>query len=668
MPIENRFDEEEEKLIITLYDLRRGLDTTSSPIAIAEGHVPGIQNMNIDGGFPTRIGGSTLHDTSMDTEDGNAAIWFARYTPAASGGTARYLWGERDGTVRYWNAAGDVSVHVFQHLSTYSAGDWSSHVEFADYLIVSDTTNGNWKWNDSTYLPVGAKSIATMESGEDSQWANETAETTTIVGGIQSYKTGNIAAGGDLTLTFTPTANINFATPLLSATNYTVANSKLGFFVRTDNASEFEEAVSSVVITDGSAATLTEVATGWIDQATGSAVVLADDTWFRVELPLTDMTDSGSFDLTDVDTIAFKFSNDNGAAETIECFIDQCYLIYTTTIPAGAINEQYRNMFLTSASTANPSEVNYSKISAPDEWDAAAILPISDNDGQNVTGFHNYFDQMVVTKDNSIHTLAVKTTGTTYPSYTWGTRRVTTEHGCSSHRTLLEAAGRLYMLWQQSIYVFEGLGTKKISYIVDPTLEDRAQATLDEAVMAQLRDQNLIFLWWPGTGDGTNANSLMYNHQEQAFLAGSGQVMAIAETVFDTGIEYLVTCDESGNFLAQDTGTDFNGSTITAFVTMPWVSGGRNEEMKSWDEVLVQYQTNTGNLIAEYRIADHPREFDAASYTTASTIAMDAAGNLGRVFVGTNSRWIQFRFRTAGAAVSIYWPVVIKATPLGVTY
>jgi len=90
--------------------------------------------------------------------------------------------------------------------------------------------------------------------------------------------------------------------------------------------------------------------------------------------------------------------------------------------------------------------------------------------------------------------------------------------------------------------------------------------------------------------------------------------------------------------------------------------------MKMWDEVEVLYQTNTGSLVVDYRVAQHPREFDAASFVTAGTINMAAVGELGRIRVGARSRWIQFRLTTVDAYYTLYLPFIIYATPLSQVY
>jgi len=110
MPIQQRKNKEDGSIETLFTEMRRGVDARSGPMELGEGFLPDCQNININGGFPKRLTGSIIHDTSMITESTQEPIWFDRYNPGS--GTARYLWGERDGEVFYWNAAGNALVQL----------------------------------------------------------------------------------------------------------------------------------------------------------------------------------------------------------------------------------------------------------------------------------------------------------------------------------------------------------------------------------------------------------------------------------------------------------------------------------------------------------------------------------------------------------------------------
>jgi len=145
--------------------------------------------------------------------------------------------------------------------------------------------------------------------------------------------------------------------------------------------------------------------------------------------------------------------------------------------------------------------------------------------------------------------------------------------------------------------------------------------------------------------------------------------MALAEQVFESGVEYLLTVEGgTGIVRRQDSGADYAGTSITARVAFPWVSAETPDQLKYWSEVYVPYETNTGSLLVEYRVADHPREMNAASYVTAGTINQAIAEEHGRVFIGERSVWIQLRLSTVGARMTVFPPVLLVGQMLGAAF
>jgi hypothetical protein len=459
-------------------------------------------------------------------------------------------------------------------------------------------------------------------------------------------------------MTLTPATALNLVAGLILARTYNTTTDRISFQVNLSVAANLDTALSYVRFGDVADANYFQaLASTWGTLANG---------WNLVRIARSDFTTTGAPNWNSIAKVTFFV--DAVAGQNVTAIFDDVYVMYNaaSTMPAGQVCASWKNIVVTGRPDANPSDLNYSKVSAPDEYDANAVLPVDANDGAVVTGLHPYYDQLIVTKDNTVLSLAVRLEGTTYPSYTFGLKRITIEHGCSSHRSLVEAAGRVFMWWRSGIFEFVGIGTRKISYRVDPTLGDIESSRFYQVTGANRRDLNQVFYWWPASGATQNTRHIRYDYQEDAFLQGANQTMALVERVFDAGVEYLLTAGYTGRILRQDSGTSFDGTAITAFVTTPWVSGGKPDEVKSWLELLFQYQTQTsGSVTVEYRLADHTRQFDAATYVTAVTVDQSVSGEFGRVFIGDQSRWIQVRFRTVGALNTTYWPVIIKAVPTG---
>jgi hypothetical protein len=274
---------------------------------------------------------------------------------------------------------------------------------------------------------------------------------------------------------------------------------------------------------------------------------------------------------------------------------------------------------------------------------------------------------LVIFKGQSIHALLGRVGDETYPDYDFNLVRVTLEHiGCTSHRSIVEANRVLVFFDRGEIYAYSGAGgIQKISYLVDPTLANFEPSRTEFTVGTVRYALNQVWWWWTPTGGTQNTNWIRYDYVLDAFISGGQQSVAAAHSFVETDEEILLTGGYTGRILRQDRGSTFDGTTITAYFDTPWLSGGRQNEAKLWKEVQVLHDTATGSLIVEYRIADHPREFDAAVFVNPVSVDLSAAEDYGRVFIGERSRWLQLRFRTEGGNIPIQPPIKIIAAFLG---
>lgn len=653
MPIQVTRDERTGRIKIVIAGRFQGLDTESPPMNLLPEHFPGIQNMNLPGGIPVRMDGFALHDTTMTLA--TTPTLLARRTPTS--GTAEYVGATEGGQVYVWDAAGNSWISLRRGLST-TAGLWWSHTQIADYLVIANPTDGIYKYDGTRLIPLGAKYIADMESDESTWAGSGSFDTTTVREGLRSRLL--TSTGAAVTSTLTPATAWNLIDGLLEAKDYNTTTDRISFYVNIDNTANLDTTNTFIRFGDVADANYFQLpASAWGTLANG---------WNLIRIARSSFTTTGAPVWSNL--AKMTLSVDATGATTVNVYWDDVYTIYAavSVMPAVQIVTTWKNMVLGARSDAEPSTVFYSRVSGPDEFDELASIPIQEADGDETTGLHPYYNQVFVTKDNTCHSISGSVAGTIYPNYNLETILVTTEHGGSSHRALAEAVGRIYVWWRGEIHRYNGTGTEKVSKKIDPTLATVNMARLPYVVGARRRVLNQIFWYYSDGSDSTNQDGIRYDFIEDAFLPTEGQSMALAEQVFDADVEYLLTAEYDGDIMRQDSGSDFAGTAITSFVTLQWLSAQSPDEVKIWEEVFVPYQTNTGSLIVEYRVASHPREFDAAAYTTAGTIDMAVTGELGRVFIGERSRWIQIRLRTVGAAWTQYVPIVVTAFPTGAMF
>lgn len=634
MPIQVERNEQDPQQFQVLYaGPWRGLDTKSAPMSIQDGLLPAIQNMDLPAGTPTRIDGHDLHAASFDTGTSVPSL-LARYIPVT--GSASYITADESGQVYSHATGGGAPTIIRRGLSTTS-GVWWSDVQIGDYLVIANETDGNYKWDGTRLLPLGAKYAADMESDETT-WTGGSTNTTDVREGTQS-RSLTAAGGGTADMNLQPATARDLLSGLLEAADYNTTTDRMSFFVNLDTAVNLDLTTSYIRFGNAAdTAYFQALASTWGTLANG---------WNLVRVARSSFTTTGAPNWNTIAKISFHI--DANPAVSVVAIFDDVYVIYraTAVMPNVQMLAQWKNILFGAVN----SDLNFSEVGAPDEYTDTALFPVDQNDGTEVTSLHAFYNQVMIGKDNSLHSLTGTVAGTVYPNFNFELLRITTEHGVSSHRAVIEAKGGLYLWWRGEIHRYNGTGTEKVSTQIDPTLATVNMARLRYIVGARRRVLNQIGWWYSDGSATTNASALVYDYAVDGFITRAGQAMVLAKTVFESDIEYLLTAEYDGEIMRQDFTADFDGTGIVAIVTYPWTAAGDPDKLKAWAEANIPYQTFTGNLTVQYRVANHPREFDAASFATAGTIDQAVTGELGRAFIGERGRWFQLRLTTTNA----YW-------------
>jgi len=512
----------------------KGIATNTSPTMHLENHIPDLTNVDIPGGVPTRMDGHALHTASQTLPAGTEPTLMAVRYPS-SGATPEEVFAGRDGHVYVWTGSAFVSLR--RGLSTTTSVWWSS-TQLADYLLISNPTDGNFKWDGTRLLPLGAKYIADMEiTAGEATWAGSgVTETTTVKEGVESRKL--TSTGAAVSMTLTPTTAWDLVNGLLQALDYTTAD-YINFWVNIDDTTKLDTATTYIRFGNtGDTVYFQLTAANWGTLANG---------WNQIHVLKSAFTATGAADWA---TIAkMTITTDATGANTVVTIYDDVYMIYASVMPACQVIVTWKNMAIGMSTTANPSDFHYSKVSAPDEWNASAVFPISQNDGQNITGAHPFYNQVVIGKDNSVHSVGGTVAGTIYPNYNLEHILITTEHGCSSHRSMVEAGNKVYMAWRNEIHRYIGTGTEKVSYKVDTIVDDVNKARLVQIVAARYRTKNELWFTRPITGSTTNNAILKYNYIEDAFVRGVGMAFVLLTTRYVSGVETLLAAEYDGDIM-----------------------------------------------------------------------------------------------------------------------
>lgn len=624
-----------------------GLYSRDTPTAVPDGFLPDVSNMDLPSGVLESMTGSTLFATGMALT--GTPTMLATYYSAT--GTPTYLGANTAGEVYSWT--GSAWAYLRRGLSTSTL--WWSDEQVGNILAIANKNDGIWKYDGTRLLPIGAKHMADMEAAET--WAGSgSADTTNVRQGTQSRKL--TSTGAAVTMTYTPGTALNLTDGIgPTARDYTTSD-LVKFRVYLDTATGLD--TTNTYLRCGNSADTVYyqlAASGWGSLAAG---------WNQVSVAKSAFAATGSPNWNSIAKITVSLDTSSG---TINASFDDLYMVYASTMPACAVVTSFKNMLVGCNDTSGTSNVNFARVSGPDDWDSLATFPVAEDNGDAIVGARKSYDQIIVIKDQSAHSVYATVSGTTYPAYRFAQSPITSAYGGASHRSLVEAdGGKLFWWTSEDIVMYDGTTVQKLSSPIDPTVTPEP-TRLWSITGGRLRAENQ--LWWAYTpsGGSTNTKVLRYDYVQQAWLPATGQTLELLENVISGGQDLLLSMTSTGRVLQQNSGTDFDGSSITASFDLPWLSGPDPERMVRWQEALVGFANGTGQITVKYRTANHPREMAGASYATAQTLTLSSGSEMGRVFLGARSRWVQIQIiNVSGAAFQVLPPVTVQAVLLPQRY
>jgi len=624
---------------------------------------------NVDS-YLERVPGYSLLDTTMDALDDAAPQAFGQRR--GSDGTDAFVIIQDDGVVARWDASGNAWVQLAEGIG--ASGQWWSVLQEIDYLIFSNPTYGNWKYDGTNFLPLGAKIINNAEATTDWAVAGDLlnlATSTTNKFGVNALTADALLLDEEGTFIYDPTT-LNANTGLLEADDYT-EDDRLTFWFRCSDVSTLDTTATLFRIETSTGNDFDVPLSAWTDED-GTVITPVDNTWHRVTHIISSGTEAGTYDHTSLDLFEVTFNTDGTGGCSV--FIDQVCMQYkaANTMPGLRATTVWKDVFFGGRDSSNTARIHFAKAGGSDFYSNLAFTDVNAEDGNPITALHRYFNQVFIGKENSIHSLGGSIAGTVYPNYNFEVLDITTEHGVDSHRAVVEADNRLFFPWQNRFFMYDGTNTQEIGEDVINTMGDYEETLLEDKLGAYNRRTKEIWQLWPGNGDTTNTHLVKYDLRTKGFLGPHDDSEALAlqwlTVVFDAGRQKLVGIDTAGDIMWVDDfttpATDFDGTAIVAIIRFPWTSAGKPMERKIWQETLFNFDTeSSGSLTIAYRIADHPREMKAASFTTATTLDLTATGNLGWAHIGDSSRWIQLQVTTSAVAFDLALPVHLTCVPLG---
>lgn len=650
-----------------------GIDRYSGDTKLFKGHVPFMQNMHLEFGVPRPVNGFSLLDTGQDAEDDATPLGAGQLIEAD--GTETYVQVQADGVVNRWDSAGNAWIHLHTFPTT-PTGQFNTQ-DIEDTLVFVNPGSGNWKYDGTNWLPLGSKIINTAEATTD--WALTGAGQTglavsavTFTFGLNSLTFDPMLLNEVATLTYDP-ATLNVDTGIALARAYT-EDDRLEFWVRFTDASSIDTATTLVRIETTPGNDFDIAASAWTDE-TGAVITLADNTWHRVSVVISSGTEAGTYDHTTVDNIQFVFDTNGTGGTTV--FLDQVYMAYNagSTMPGVATVAVWEGILWGAGATVtgdDPANLHFSNTQAPDEYNALAFFNVDSRDGGGIAGIRRFFNQLFVGKESSIHSLGGSSSGQVYPNFNYEILDITREHGCDGHRAIAEANRKLWFTWHGEFYEYDGNGTKEISDPISNDFDDTNFSLTTSIMLQYWHKRREIWGYYAGAGDTFNIKRFRFDPYEGVYVEAIDDSAALQVQIMFVGSESnddrFVGIDSAGDWMRLDdpSATDFDGTAITQIYRLPWADADRPEWVKYWGDLYVAFDFLTsGTITVQVRTADHPKDFDAAAFTTITTLDTDDTAEGGWVQLSQTSRFIQIQFTATAVQFSLQYPITFEATPIG---
>ena len=187
----------------------------------------------------------------------------------------------------------------------------------------------------------------------------------------------------------------------------------------------------------------------------------------------------------------------------------------------GGINPSYLDIFNNQLALAGiatqPSNVYLSDIGNPEVIQSDSFFEVRTNDGDVITGLKAYFNQLIIFKKYSFHSLA----GTDFSNFQL--TQLSSEYGAISNRAICQWEQKLWFLDQKGICEYNGANIGIISQKMEDTFKCMNQmAAPTNAIMVHVKDKNEVWCAIPTNGSFVNNTIVIYDYISDAWRLRQG--------------------------------------------------------------------------------------------------------------------------------------------------
>lgn len=271
----------------------------------------------------------------------------------------------------------------------------------------------------------------------------------------------------------------------------------------------------------------------------------------------------------------------------------------------------------------------YSKLGYPESWDPENEEPVSEDDGELITGLHSVGGVLLIYKTSSVHGLYGD------DPKSWYLRLLDADTGCTSHRSIVTVEGRTYW-WSQrgpvqlrmESQTADPIGFALIGETLSSTVLNHGQ--FHRVVCAPDYANQRVVFGVADVGETRQTRLLPFSYRLQRWESDKWDPMdaaSLAEYRASTDIGYMVLGNYAGEVLKFDSATNdgvpsgtVSGSFVQSGTTLSVLTDALATFLTSGNglkERKVTLQTASGEWVARARIASNT----GTALTLASTIS-----------------------------------------------
>lgn len=618
--------------VLAIEDLSKGLNVFDTASKVGQGYYVDAENMTLTNKTPETVGGLTKFNTTA-APNSEVIAWFEPYTTGT--GATTMLVATEAGTLYKYTLSSDTWATLLQGLST-SNFIWS-HVPFRGNLLFSNGSDRPFKYDGTNVLPLGGLLVADMESDE------------TWVGGTNTTATALVREGLAARLVASPnTASLTYAT----AKDFTTGINGAPAFTTTDL---FEIQVFKPTDSPNGSVKFRFGNTADTIYFETTVQTVSTAGWNRISIARSAFVDTGGAAWTSIAKFSIIVSGGDAMS------YDNAFWRYSLSPPVGSLLEMYAQQLVVAGITGDLVALQYSDAGTPDYFPAVNIARFSGGRHalertDQITALRSYFDELIVGKVNSAWTFSGTGTNVSISA-------LPLTIGIDAHRGIAETPWSLHYLFENNIFGARLTSRGLVSTNVNPLLTTIDGAQLPNTVTIR-HDRSHTIRWSFRTTSATSGQNdlgLIYEYQLDAWASKYTPKIRYYTRAIINGVREIMCAQYDGYMRRVDVGTDFDGTAITSFITLPYFQTRTPEKIGNVSRWIngTFYLAGTANVSVDARFADEPHTFDTATFASYGTIQATPDGDKGFVYFGQTSRWIQIRLKATSGAFEVLLPLVI---------